>query len=514
MLAIVNHNDPNHANYKGSSRPAIVNASLGSLLPNISWPYVPKNEPGFDAGSTEGDTLFDDYENYLLEAGVIFVRSAGNGFTNNTWTGTYGGYQGKYLVGVRTAGPKDNLHNMEIPDTSNNGKISVGATAHNNAFSTFSNYGTITTSAPGESIYVPQYYWNSATPYNAISSSYYANIDGTSFSGPLTAGVIAQWATKMGYQNRATYEGGKALPQLSKEWLRRPLDWDYSRTWNSLNVSPVSYEYGGASVQTYPNNSIDELTFDGLNTTITTGLASNVITFNLGSEFAGFNPSVGEQVQIRTPIALPAQDIIEDVWVTSAGSPTDGYHLEGGLFNVVTDNHPAPGLYGVFPKSGTSGYVSQLTLSQQGSGYTVAPVVSFSGGGGAGAQATAQITLTGGAVTGINVDQSGSGYTEAPTVVLTGDGAGATATANITLTGGGVETVNVTNGGNGYNPLNAPIVTFTGGGGNGAAATAIVVDGSVSSVTITNPGSGYTVAPAVAIASASAPVQGLSLIHI
>ncbi len=509
MFAIINHNDPAHANYKGSARPAIVNASLGSLTPSRGYPYVAKNEPGFDAwGGTNGDTLFDDYENFCLEYGICFVRSAGNGFTDNTWAGTYGGYQGKYLVGVRTAGPKDNLHNMEIPTTSDKGKITVGATAHNNAFATFSNYGTITTSAPGESIYCPQYYWNSATPYNAISSSYYANIDGTSFSGPLTAGVIAQWASKMGYQNRATYEGGKALPQLAKEWLRRPLDWDYSRTWNGLNVSPVSYEYGGASVQTYPNNSIDELTFDGLNTTITTGLASNVITFNLGSEFASFNPSVGEQIQIRTPIALPAQDIIEDVWVTSAGSPTDGYHLEGGLFNVVTDNHPAPGLYGTFPKSGTSGYVSQLTLSQQGSGYTVAPVVSFSGGGGAGAQATAQITLTGGAVTGINVDQSGSGYTSAPTVVLTGDGAGATATANITLTGGGVETVNVTNGGNGYNPLNAPIVTFTGGGGNGAAATAVVVDGSVSSVTITNPGSGYTVAPAVAIASASPPVQG------
>ena len=507
MLSIANHNDSTHANWKGNTRPAIVNASLGAIIPNRYWPYVYKNEPGFDSGAGESDTLFDDYENYLVESGVIFVRSAGNGFTDGTWAGTYGGYQGKYLVGVRTAGPKDNLHNMEIPDASDKGKITVGATAHNNAFSAFSNYGTITTSAPGESIYCPRWYWNSATPYNQISSSYYTNIDGTSFSGPITAGVLAQWATKMTYQQGATYEG-KPLPQLAKEWLRRPLDWDYSRTYNGASASPVSYEFGGGSVQTYPSNTIDEIVFDGLNTTVSTGAASNVITFNLGSEFGRFNPVLGNQIQLRTPIGIIAQDIISDVWVTSVASPTAAYHKEGGLFNVVSDNHPAPGLYGVFPKSGTSGYVSNLTLSQQGSGYTIAPVVSFSGGGGVDATATAQITLTGGGVTGINVDQAGSGYTEAPTVEITGDGNGATATANISLTGGGIQTVTVTNGGNGYNPLNVPAVAFSGGGGGGAAATAVVTDGIVTSVTITNPGSGYTQAPSVTIAAASPPVQG------
>ena len=507
MLAIANHNDSTHANWKGNTRPAIVNASLGAIIPNRYWPYVYKNEPGFDSGAGESDTLFDDYENYLVESGVIFVRSAGNGFTDGTWAGTYGGYQGKYLVGVRTAGPKDNLHNMEIPDASDKGKITVGATAHNNNFSAFSNYGTITTSAPGESIYCPRWYWNSATPYNQISSSYYTNIDGTSFSGPITAGVLAQWATKMTYQQGVTYEG-KPLPQLAKEWLRRPLDWDYSRTYNGASASPVSYEFGGASVQTYPANTIDEIIFDGLNTTVSTGAASNVLTFNLGSEFARLNPVLGDQIQIRTPIGIIAQDIISDVWVTSIASPTAAYHKEGGLFNVVSDNHPAPGLYGVFPKAGTSGYVSNLTLSQQGSGYTIAPVVSFSGGGGVDAAATAQITLTGGGVTGINVDQAGSGYTEAPTVTITGDGNGATATAIISLTGGGIQSVTVTNGGNGYNPLNLPAVAFTGGGGGGAAATAVVTDGVVTGVTITNPGSGYTQAPSVTIAAASPPVQG------
>ena len=505
ILAIVNHNDPTHANWKGSYRPAVVNASLGTTRPGPLAPYVSKNDPGFDGNDLGDDTLFDDYENYCISKGIIFVRSAGNGFYNGNIK--YEGYQGKFLAGVRANGPKDNQYNMEIPQASLDGKISVGATSYNNAFTSFSNYGTITTSGPGESIYVPHYYWNSNYPYNLVSSSFYACTDGTSFSGPLVAGVLLQWATKMGYLQNYVYEGGQSLPKLAKNFLRRPLDWDYKRTYNGASASPVSYEFGGASVNTYPNNSMDEITLDGVNTTVFVGAASNVITFNLGSEFNRFNPVIGDYVQLRTPIGIIAQDVISDVWVTSAGSPTAAYHKEGGLFNVVSDNHPDPGLYGVFPKAGTSGYVSDLTLSQQGSGYTIAPVVSFSGGGGSNATATAQITLTGGAVTGVNVDQSGSGYTEAPDVVLTGDGTGATATANITLTGGGVESVNVTNGGAGYNPLDLPLITFTGGGGTGATATAVVTDGVVTAVNINSPGSGYTVAPVVGIANATPPVN-------
>ncbi|WP_211329967.1 hypothetical protein [Deminuibacter soli] len=73
-------------------------------------------------------------------------------------------------------------------------------------------------------------------------------------------------------------------------------------------------------------------------------------------------------------------------------------------------------------------------------GYTSAPAVTISGGGGTGATATA--VISGGRVTAINVTAGGSGYTTAPTVSLPG---GATATA--TVSGGAVTAITVTSGG-------------------------------------------------------------------
>jgi hypothetical protein len=72
-------------------------------------------------------------------------------------------------------------------------------------------------------------------------------------------------------------------------------------------------------------------------------------------------------------------------------------------------------------------YVTFLTLTAGGSGYTSAPTVNFSGGGGSGATATAFITN--GAVIGFRMGSLGSGYTSAPTVTLSGGG-GSGATAN------------------------------------------------------------------------------------
>lgn len=78
----------------------------------------------------------------------------------------------------------------------------------------------------------------------------------------------------------------------------------------------------------------------------------------------------------------------------------------------------------------TGGTVSGIAVTAGGSGYTTAPTVSITGGGGSGATATA--TVSGGVVTAITVTAAGTSYTTAPTVTFSGGGGlGATATASI-----------------------------------------------------------------------------------
>src|SRR2546426_5610891 len=62
------------------------------------------------------------------------------------------------------------------------------------------------------------------------------------------------------------------------------------------------------------------------------------------------------------------------------------------------------------------GFVTSYNVTDGGSGYSTAPAVSVSGGGGSGATATASVS--GGAGTGIAANNPGSGYTSTPTVAI------------------------------------------------------------------------------------------------
>jgi hypothetical protein len=64
--------------------------------------------------------------------------------------------------------------------------------------------------------------------------------------------------------------------------------------------------------------------------------------------------------------------------------------------------------------------IAGLSLTHAGSGYTSAPTVSITGGGGTGATATA--TINGGVVTGFTLTNAGTGYTSMPTVSISGGG--------------------------------------------------------------------------------------------
>jgi hypothetical protein len=64
----------------------------------------------------------------------------------------------------------------------------------------------------------------------------------------------------------------------------------------------------------------------------------------------------------------------------------------------------------------TGSFVTSCSVMSGGNGYTAAPAVTFSGGGGSGATATAMVS--GGVVTAVNVNNAGSGYTSAPSVTI------------------------------------------------------------------------------------------------
>ncbi len=102
-----------------------------------------------------------------------------------------------------------------------------------------------------------------------------------------------------------------------------------------------------------------------------------------------------------------------------------------------------------------TGKITGIAIVNPGSGFTFQPVVTFSGGQG---------------VFSVNLTAGGTGYTTAPNVTLTGGG-GTGATATATVTAGVVTGVTITNPGNNY--TSAPTVAFVGGGGTGAAATAV-----------------------------------------
>jgi FtsP/CotA-like multicopper oxidase with cupredoxin domain len=186
---------------------------------------------------------------------------------------------------------------------------------------------------------------------------------------------------------------------------------------------------------------------------------------------------------------------VTGITVTNAGS---GYTLpptisfSGGVCTGVSAN-----AY-LRPTS-----VAQITITARGQGYTTPPRVSFTSGGGSGASATSSLAFPVGSITLVN---GGSGYTAAPTLTLTPatNGqivGGATATATATLTPTSVASMTVNTGGSGY--ATAPTVVFSAGGGAGAAATVALGLRPVASVTVTAPGS-YSGAPTVGFDSGTA----------
>jgi hypothetical protein len=137
------------------------------------------------------------------------------------------------------------------------------------------------------------------------------------------------------------------------------------------------------------------------------------------------------------------------------------------------------------------GSVIDIEVLTGGSGYTSSPLVSIYGSNGIGASATA--VITNGVVSRILINTAGTGYTSEPVVTITGGGgAGATAKA---IVRGPIKDVNILDSGTSY--TSPPSIKLS--SGSGGAAQAYVSNGRISSIAIISAGSGYTTAPKVII---------------
>ena len=162
-----------------------------------------------------------------------------------------------------------------------------------------------------------------------------------------------------------------------------------------------------------------------------------------------------------------------------------------------------------------TGVVREIFLNNDGSGFTGTPIVGFSTSpsGLSGSTATAvAITSTRANVTSIEsilITNAGFGYTEAPTITISGGGGtGAAATCSINTASNSIVRFTITQTGVGYGT--APTVTIGVPAGATAAdratgITSIGVDPSsgfnrVNSIFITNAGAGYTGGETVTIA--------------
>jgi hypothetical protein len=160
-----------------------------------------------------------------------------------------------------------------------------------------------------------------------------------------------------------------------------------------------------------------------------------------------------------------------------------------------------------------NGFIIGAILLDGGCGYSNPPTIVFSGQGGSGATAYAQISN--GTVTNIVVPDAGSGY-PTDTLLLIGPPIYPSlrmtwsptnippATATPIITNGFVVGANLTSGGRGY--AVAPTVSFSDVSGHGAAAYAEISNGSVTNIVITSAGSGYSSSTVINISAPPRPI--------
>jgi len=179
-----------------------------------------------------------------------------------------------------------------------------------------------------------------------------------------------------------------------------------------------------------------------------------------------------------------------------------------GTMQPIGLQKPYKGPAVTIASSALAGYVDSVNVVSPGSGYSIAPTVTFTGGSPTTA-AAARAEAMGGRVIGITVSEPGAGYQSAPTVTLSASNASGAAFSVGLL--GSVRAVTISAGGTGY--TSAPTIVFsTAQGLTKANATVTISDsGSISSIDLLSGGTGATAAVTASLSGGGGSGASLSV---
>lgn len=171
-----------------------------------------------------------------------------------------------------------------------------------------------------------------------------------------------------------------------------------SDTTVSAKVTTTQLNYTGGNLNTYQPAETLPMDLDSR-----TYLKTNSVIASPANETARMGGNISTLVEFNMSTTNPNV------------SPFIDYSNEPSL--IAYSNRIRNQLGEDLTSTNSTGGITSVVVSNGGSGYTVAPTVTFEGGGGSGATATA--TVAGGAVTEINVTDPGTGYTTPPTIKIT-----------------------------------------------------------------------------------------------
>lgn len=235
------------------------------------------------------------------------------------------------------------------------------------------------------------------------------------------------------------------------------------------------------------------------------GVPTNVVNLQPG-QVQIISPAGWYAVSAGKYTAVQQYDPITTTWRTIGGNNSGGgieyYYSDGVNYRLANQTGAA---VGALLTNAGSGYVSApvvtasaggsiwkaivggavsttVNVSNGGVGYTYPPIVEIAAPPVGGIQATGYCTISGGVVQSVTITDQGAGYPSAPIITFTNDpregqngvSQGYNAAAQATLTGAGTITglLCLDHGQGGLTAV--PTLAFSGGGGSAAAATTIM----------------------------------------